>query len=97
MTELENVILFCAQALEAATRDEVENATWALSDNQMAEGEPLEVILDGIRFAKRMQARTDAGGSILHVAWADGAAMTLEMEGKVPLKEMVQDLFGEQK
>ncbi len=96
MTELENAILYCAKALEAATCDEVENATWALSDDQMAKGEPLALILNGINFAKRMQVRTNTGGSIMHVAWADGAAMTLETEGKVSLKEMLRDLVGEQ-
>ncbi len=93
MTELENAILTCAKALEAATRDEVESATWDLSDDQMTDGEPLEAILDGIRFAKRMQVRTDAGGTILHLAWADGVAMTLEAEGEVSMQELLKDLM----
>ncbi len=94
MTDLEKTILACAKALEVASVDDVEAATWAVSDDQMAEGEPLEIILDGIRFAKRMQVRTDAGGTVMHVAWGGGAQVTLEAEGKETFQDLVRDLVG---
>ncbi len=94
MTDLERKIRECAEAILAARTDDVEAATWAISDDLMAEGEPVETILDGIRFAKRMQARTDAGGTILHVAWPGGAAATFESDGKVPLRDLLNSLSG---
>ncbi len=94
MTDLEKTILACAKALATASVDDVEAATWAVGDDQMAEGESLETILDGIRFAKRMQIRTDAGGTIMHVAWAGGAQVTLEAEGKETFQDLVRDLVG---
>ena len=92
MTDLEQKIRACAEAVLEASPDDVEAVTWALSDDLNAAGEPIETILDGIRFSKRMQSRIDAGGTILHVAWPGGAAATFESDGKVSLADMIKSL-----
>ncbi len=96
MTDLEQKIRACAEAVLEASLDDVKAATWALGDDLMADGEPIETILDGIRFTKRMQVRIDAGGMIFHVAWADGAAATFESEEKVSLADLMKSLIGKE-
>ena len=96
MTDLEQKIRACAEVVLAARLDDVEAVTWAISDDLNAEGESINTVLDGIRFAKRMQARTDAGGTIFHIAWAGGAAATFEADGKVPLQDLMKSMIGKE-
>ena len=93
MSDLEQKIRACAEAVAAASRDEVEDATWAVSDELEADGKPIEKILDGIRFAKRMQTCTSAGGTIFHISWCNGASVTYESEGEETLEDLMKSLI----
>lgn len=94
MTELEKTILACAQALAAASRDEVEDATRAAEGECGSGDKAIGVILNGIRHAKRAQDWTSRGGTIAHITWPNGATATLEVEGAVSLRDMLRSLDG---